>query len=60
GPLGSKIASAREVIKRDGVIPPEALTIIEQRLRSDPMFRQQIDNVLADAECDANRAAYSP
>ncbi|CAA98463.2 Spindle assembly abnormal protein 5 [Caenorhabditis elegans] len=56
----SKIASAREVIKRDGVIPPEALTIIEQRLRSDPMFRQQIDNVLADAECDANRAAYSP
>uniref|UniRef100_A0A1I7UAS8 Spindle assembly abnormal protein 5 implico domain-containing protein n=1 Tax=Caenorhabditis tropicalis TaxID=1561998 RepID=A0A1I7UAS8_9PELO len=56
----SKIAWAREVINRDGIIPPEALTLIEQRLRTDPMFRQQIDNVLADAECDANRAAYSP
>ncbi|EGT60204.1 CBN-SAS-5 protein [Caenorhabditis brenneri] len=56
----SKIAMARETIKRDGIILPEALTIIEQRIRVDPMFRQQIDNVLADAECDANRAAYSP
>ncbi|EFP05866.1 CRE-SAS-5 protein [Caenorhabditis remanei] len=56
----SKIALAREVVKREGIIPPEALTILEQRVRSDPLFRQQIDNVLADAECDANRAAYSP
>ncbi|PIC26508.1 hypothetical protein B9Z55_019062 [Caenorhabditis nigoni] len=56
----NKIAKAREIIKREGSIPPEALPILEQRIRIDPMFRQQIDNVLADAECDANRAAYSP
>lgn len=56
----SKIAMARETVKREGIIPPEALAIIEQRIRVDPMFRQQVDNVLADAECDANRAAYSP
>lgn len=55
----SKISLARESVKRDGVISSEALTILEQRVRSDPMFRQQIDNVLADAECDANRANYS-
>ncbi|CAI2353869.1 unnamed protein product [Caenorhabditis sp. 36 PRJEB53466] len=58
--LSSKAAIARQKIKKEGVLPPEAIPFLERRIQTDPIFRQQIDDVLADAEYDENGGRYSP
>ncbi|CAI5438275.1 unnamed protein product [Caenorhabditis angaria] len=51
----TKMTSARYVFKKDGVLNSEAIEILEKRTRNDPIFRQQIDDVLADAEYETKK-----
>ncbi|CAB3398301.1 unnamed protein product [Caenorhabditis bovis] len=49
------VSEMRRIVKTERRIPVEALAVLEDRLRMNPIFRQTIDDALAEAEDEENR-----